>query len=325
MSAPTRVGAAGGGEAVVSVGVPTFNRAELLRRSLGSLRQQDVPGLEIVVSDNGSSDRTETVCKEASAADPRIRYVRQSVNRGAFRNFMETLRMARGMYFMWLGDDDWIGPGYLAECLGHLRANPGHSLVVGAAILHEGPGRSRPLPPVTLTDPDRSHRTVRFYETVDYNSVFYGLGPRSHFLKIRYQDRPGADWYAGAAMAFLGKVTTLDTCHIHRSGGGASASIRSVLEVHEVPLSMERHFFLHLTNHAFLDVWRNPVYAELQAFERWRLAVRVHQLLARRFSVSNCRAVASSLWSPIARLRMRIGLRTRMRRWLSNGSGGAAR
>jgi len=56
------------GKPLVSVGVPTCNRAALLGRALKSLVAQDYPNLEIVVSDNASTDDTTAVCADMQAS-----------------------------------------------------------------------------------------------------------------------------------------------------------------------------------------------------------------------------------------------------------------
>ena len=102
---------------LVTIGIPTYNRASLVGRAIDSALAQDYPQLEIVVSNNASADGTEEACLARVAADSRLRYVQQDRNIGATRNFEEVLRLASGDYFMWLGDDDWIDPNYVRLCL----------------------------------------------------------------------------------------------------------------------------------------------------------------------------------------------------------------
>ena len=59
---------------LVSIGMPTYNRADLFREALALARAQDYPNLEIIVSDNHSTDDTERVAREVVAVDPRVRY-----------------------------------------------------------------------------------------------------------------------------------------------------------------------------------------------------------------------------------------------------------
>src|SRR5665647_1226326 len=93
---------------LATIAIPTFNRAELLKRAIASARAQDYPSVEILIVDNASEDATQEICQALAAEDPRIRYMRQPRNVGPTRNFETGLENARGHYFMWLADDDWI-------------------------------------------------------------------------------------------------------------------------------------------------------------------------------------------------------------------------
>lgn len=105
-----------GKQSLVSIGIPTYNRPELLARAIASARNQTYPNLEIIVSDNASPDpRVEAVCREAVAADPRIQYFRQPKNIGALPNFEFTLLQASGDYFTWFADDDGRAPAFVEK------------------------------------------------------------------------------------------------------------------------------------------------------------------------------------------------------------------
>ena len=98
---------------LVSVILPTFDRAELLPRSIGSVLAQTDGHLELIVVDDGSSDDTEGVV--ARLADPRVRYLRLPENRGlpAARN--AGIAIARGEYVAFQDSDDVWAPDKLAR------------------------------------------------------------------------------------------------------------------------------------------------------------------------------------------------------------------
>lgn len=101
---------------LVTIGISTYNRADgYLREALESALAQAYPNLEIVVSDNCSSDGTEKLVK--SYDDPRIRYFRQRENIGSNNNFNFCLEQARGDYFLLLHDDDKIDPDMIEACM----------------------------------------------------------------------------------------------------------------------------------------------------------------------------------------------------------------
>jgi glycosyltransferase involved in cell wall biosynthesis len=101
----------------VSIGMPVFNGEPFIREALDSLLAQTFSDFELIISDNGSTDGTEAICREYAATDPRIRYVRQPKNRGALFNFQFVLDEARGEYFMWAAHDDRRLPEFLRLAL----------------------------------------------------------------------------------------------------------------------------------------------------------------------------------------------------------------
>jgi len=103
---------------LVTIGVPTFNRPEGLRRTLDRITKQTYTNLQIIVSDNCSPDeRVEQVMQEFRERDSRIQYVRHSQNRGSSFNFKFVLEQAGGRYFMWAADDDYFESSNLVEKL----------------------------------------------------------------------------------------------------------------------------------------------------------------------------------------------------------------
>jgi len=90
----------------VSIGMPVYNGEPFIRAALDSLLAQTFTDFELIISDNASTDKTEQICREYSAKDKRIRYIRQEINRGAMSNFQYVLDEALGEYFMWAAADD---------------------------------------------------------------------------------------------------------------------------------------------------------------------------------------------------------------------------
>jgi len=101
---------------LVTIGIPTCNRADsYLRQALESAVKQTYPNVEIVVSDNCSTDDTETLVKNFE--DPRIRYFKQTENIGPYKNFNFCLQQAKGKFFLILSDDDLVDHDFVSICL----------------------------------------------------------------------------------------------------------------------------------------------------------------------------------------------------------------
>ena len=84
---------------LMSIGVPVYNGERHLRAALDSALAQDYPNLEILISDNVSTDGTEAIARHYIRSDSRVRYWRNPVNIGAVKNFGHVLAEARGRYF----------------------------------------------------------------------------------------------------------------------------------------------------------------------------------------------------------------------------------
>lgn len=126
---------------LVSVCVPTYNRADFLRDSLVSITAQTYRPLEILISDNASTDGTETICRALAARDARVRYVRHATNIGLYENHNFCLDESRGEYVGFLHDDDLHAPTLVAENAAMLDAHPAAGLACADWDLIDETGR----------------------------------------------------------------------------------------------------------------------------------------------------------------------------------------
>jgi glycosyltransferase involved in cell wall biosynthesis len=95
---------------LVSICVPTYNRSQDLKTGLESIRAQTYEPLEILISDNGSTDETETICRAAAQRDPRIRYFRQPRNIGLYQNHNFCIDRSQGEFLCFFHDHDTRSP-----------------------------------------------------------------------------------------------------------------------------------------------------------------------------------------------------------------------
>ena len=101
---------------LVTVAIPTYNGADkFLTNALSSALAQDYDNLEIIVSDNCSTDNTSSVMQ--SIKDERLKYIKQKVNLGANGNFNFCLNEAKGSYILFLCDDDLIDADFISTCI----------------------------------------------------------------------------------------------------------------------------------------------------------------------------------------------------------------
>ena len=109
---------------LVSIGIPTYNRPEALQKILGIATSQTYPNLEIIVSDNASTEhKVQEIVAEFIRKDARIKFYQQEKNLGVLANADFVLRQAKGEYFTWFSDDDWRAPEFIETLVQELEKN----------------------------------------------------------------------------------------------------------------------------------------------------------------------------------------------------------
>lgn len=93
---------------LISIVIPTRQRAATLGPALATALEQDEPRIEVIVSDNFSTDATQEVVKAVS--DPRLCYVRTPYRMSISDHWEFALERAQGEFVTFIGDDDGIMP-----------------------------------------------------------------------------------------------------------------------------------------------------------------------------------------------------------------------
>ncbi|MFC7360831.1 glycosyltransferase family 2 protein [Nocardioides astragali] len=101
----------------VSIGLPVYNGENYLVKALDALLSQTFTDFELIISDNASTDATESICRMYASQDDRIRYVRQARNTGGTPNQNLVVELARGELFKLAAHDDLYGRRLLERCV----------------------------------------------------------------------------------------------------------------------------------------------------------------------------------------------------------------
>jgi len=151
----------GRGGPLVSVVIPTFNRAHTLGRALSSVERQTYPNREVIVVDDGSTDETETVAGRFRG----VKYVRQPENRGQAAARNAGISLARGEYIAFLdADDEWM-PAKLEKQVERLEVAPADAgLITTAFALIDRAGRPSPPNPPQPIEGDLSSAILAHIE-----------------------------------------------------------------------------------------------------------------------------------------------------------------
>ena len=113
---------------LVSVIMPVYNGERFIRQAVESMLAQTYPYWELVVVDDGSTDRTASLIR--SYPDSRIHYHFQE-NRGQAAALNRGLELAQGEFISTLDADDWLPPNSLADRAEFLKGNPHYDVVYG--------------------------------------------------------------------------------------------------------------------------------------------------------------------------------------------------
>lgn len=172
------------GAPLVTIGLPVYNGENYLRQALQSLVSQTFTDWELILSDNGSTDGTEAICREFAMRDGRIRYLREPANRGAAWNFNRVFALSRSPLFRWAAHDDVCAPELLERCVAALLARP------DAVLAHPrtriiGPEGEPLLDYATRLRTDSPDPAVRFHDCICVDHAcfpIFGL-MRAHLLR----------------------------------------------------------------------------------------------------------------------------------------------
>jgi glycosyltransferase involved in cell wall biosynthesis len=170
-------------EHLVSVGVPVYNRPDLLERRLANIAGQTYRSLEIIVSDNASPEpEMEAIGRGFAESDPRITYVRQETNIGAGGNFEFVLSCSTGKYFIWAADDDEWDENFIEVCVAGIGSAQIFMPEMAVKYLKSGTIEKTVVPQLSPDLPAATNM-MRFMGTMQ-PGLFYGLHDRLALLEI---------------------------------------------------------------------------------------------------------------------------------------------
>jgi len=152
---------------LVSVGMPVYNGAEYIEEAVRSLLNQSLRDIEIIISDNASTDGTVDICKRLAKEDSRIRLICQTENRGVLENFADVLDQATSRFFMWAAADDVWSPEWLAVLVSAARKKRCIAFGLVETINESG----RKIPQIS------DNRPVQFAGNIVLRRLRYFLSP----------------------------------------------------------------------------------------------------------------------------------------------------
>lgn len=205
---------------LVSIGVALFNDEKWVRRTLESIIFQQHQNIEVILSDDCSSDETAGICQEFAGKDSRVKYIRQKRNIGALANHELLFNLSSGDYFMWSNGHDFFESNYILNCLESLESDPSIALCCGKTLRIDINGNQEALLynglDTRCLDTIESFKAV--FSSVTKNAcLFYGLF-RSNVMKKSKLHRKtiGGDLIFINEIGLLGNVLQRDDTTFYR-------------------------------------------------------------------------------------------------------------
>jgi len=134
-------------EPLVTIVIPTFNRADMIGEAIDSALDQTYQNIEIIIVDDGSTDNTEALVREKYSNNARIRYAKQP-NAGASVARNHGAKLAKGTYISFLDSDDKYLPFCIQDKV-NLSLTTDSGTILGGCIYFDNTG----TPPIKPTPP----------------------------------------------------------------------------------------------------------------------------------------------------------------------------
>ncbi len=203
---------------LITIAIPIYNEEATLRRCLDSAVCQGTENIQIVISDNCSTDLTSKICKEYEDCYHQIKYFRHPLNLGAERNFRFLLQQVKSKYIMFLAGDDWLDKGFINAAVDFLEAHPRYVMATCTSVYYDQVTGVRQIATCSssIEADEPAERVGRFIQNLTDNSEFYGVFHRT-VLNCDRLPVVGADWIWMMKLALSGKIKALKDLKIHRN------------------------------------------------------------------------------------------------------------
>lgn len=159
----------------MTIGLPVWNGEKFLRQAIDSILAQTFADLVLVISDNGSTDKTQEICEAYASRDSRVQYSRSPSNRGAAWNYNRVFELADSDYFKWAAHDDYLAPELIERSVEVLDRDASIALCIADTTIVDSEGNTlKELDyDLDLSEPDRRRRYRSFSQHFSHLKNFH--------------------------------------------------------------------------------------------------------------------------------------------------------
>lgn len=196
----------------VSIGLPVFNSEKYLSKTIKSILNQSYGNIELIISDNASTDSTPMICADFKKKDNRVKYYRNHRNFGVVENQNKVASLATSKYFKWTSSSDFIGHEFIQNCVKVLEAD--HEVILcstSTIFIDENDNIIRKVKEdYNLTDDEPYERYLKLFNASRLNNMYNGV-LRNEILKKVHPEKKylGADNVLMFELVLYGKFIQL--------------------------------------------------------------------------------------------------------------------
>lgn len=184
-------------DCVVSVIIPVYNVQEYLGRCMDSVLKQTYSALEILLIDDGSTDKSGELCDAYGRAENRVRVVHQK-NQGLASARNVGIELASGTWITFVDSDDWVAPDYVEQLLSLIHMGADMAVCGAQKMWTEDRLPDNKSPKIWICDRDTALQKM-FYQKIMDNNAWGKLYSLQLAKQVRY---PDGFWYEDFATTY---------------------------------------------------------------------------------------------------------------------------
>lgn len=227
---------------LVSIIMPTFNRAKYLEDSISKILLQTYKNIELIIIDDCSVDETQIVLSNLKIIDSRIKIIQTGKNIGLIKSLNLALGLAKGKYIARADDDDaWINKNKLKEQINFLEENTEYVIIgTGTIVINEKkeeifryrqPNSDKSIRAKMLFGNPFIHSTVVFRKSILEKTGLYDENLSD-----------AEDWDLWMRMGMYGKLYNFPTYDTYRFYGERGLSIKNRKNISKTRLQLIKKY-----------------------------------------------------------------------------------
>lgn len=204
---------------LVTIGVFVYNEDNYIKETIESIIKQTYKNIEIIISDNCSTDETSSIVSSFAHKDQRIKFFIQNTNIGAFENYKFVFDKSIGMYFMCMGGHDVLAPTLIEQAIETFEKNERAILVYPNSEFIDVEGKrigKNASSDIDNMDLNKFNGIVKLIQNLVYCTPVYGLFIKSYLQKIPLIKMVGLDHLMLFYTSYLGGIVELSDVSFYR-------------------------------------------------------------------------------------------------------------